>query len=135
MNGVFWLVIVMEIIWCAILKISPEAYNSVPLFYLGGFVGGIGVLPICLSAASICSIAGLTLYKANSTKQVILLSPQQMFLSLIAIGAMLSSFHGTYADGVIREKLFILADQLPIIGIFVLHSIGFIRKFAPINGN
>jgi len=135
MNGVFWLVIVMEIIWCAILKISPEAYNSVPLFYLGEFLGGIGIIPICFSAASICSLAGLTLYKAKSTYQIILLSPQQMFLAIMALGAVISVSHGAYADGVIRPNLFILADQLPIIGVFVLHSIAFIRKFAPDNGN
>ena len=134
MNGIFSVVALMEIAWAVTLQYTQDAYGTIPLFYLGEFVGGIAVVPICLISAAFLTLFSL-LYKNNHTKQAFLITPQQMFISIIALGAMVSTMSGTYADGVIRSKLFIFADQLPVMAVFCMHSIAYIRKFIFRNGN
>lgn len=61
-------------------------------------------------------------YHSVSRWALLLLVPQQFLLLLSALAAILAVWHGAYGDGVVRSRLFILADQIPYPLLAVLHA-------------
>jgi hypothetical protein len=127
----FLLVAGLQLIWATILIFYPGAHATVPLHYLWTFLGGTSSMIVCLTvSAVIAAIAATTTFDLDLTKRALLITPQQMFISIISYGAILSIINGGYADGTLRSEFFIFADQLPIISIGVIHSVSFARKFV-----
>lgn len=56
------------------------------------------------------------------------LLPQQVLLSSSAFSAILSSSQGHYPDGTIKPPVFILADQLPMVILALVHFAIIMRK-------
>lgn len=78
-------------------------------------------------AALLFGVATLGLVGATRPKWWWLTVPQQMVLVCSAIAGTIATVNGTYADGVTRPHLFILADQLPIILAAPFYTLGILR--------
>ena len=66
--------------------------------------------------------------------RLMLFLPQHFFLGIMALGALVAVVQGSYLDGVIMEPSHILADQLPIFALFIVHSSAIIRRSRAPNG-
>ena len=66
--------------------------------------------------------------------RLMLFLPQHFFLGIMALGALVAVIQGSYLDGVIMEPSHILADQLPIFALFIVHSSAIIRRSRAPNG-
>lgn len=131
---IFWLISILHFLWGIIVLLYPESYNTTPIFFIGEFLGGRYITGICLLITGTLAFIGM-LRSPYSQKHVAFFIPQQMFITIAAYGVIVTSIMGTYADGVLRPRMFILADQLPIIIMFLLHSFAFARKFILNHGN
>ncbi|HKB32058.1 MAG TPA: hypothetical protein VKD26_14640 [Streptosporangiaceae bacterium] len=58
------------------------------------------------------------------------LLPQQGLLTISAYAALLAVIDAHYGDGVIRPRMFILADQAPVIITMVLHTAAMVELHA-----
>lgn len=83
---------------------------------LGGLYIGIALL----------ALLGLVAFKRLSLPRLLTVVPQQVFLTFAAAGAGVSIMDSAFADGVLRSRFFIAADQSPIIIAAFLHSLAVI---------
>jgi hypothetical protein len=79
----------------------------------------IGIIYILIALSS---LIGLAVFERYSFPRLLSLIPQQVFLTLAAMGAAVAIMDSAFADGVVRSRYFIGADQSPIIIAAVLHS-------------
>ena len=78
--------------------------------------------------ASVFSVVGLLVFGSGSLQRLLTLLPQQLFLTLAAAGAAVAIIDSQFADGVVRSRYFIAADQSPIIIAALLHSVAVIDR-------
>lgn len=118
----------IHFIWAALLLISPSPILAVPisplfvLFHLS---------PITASFV-LAGIAWLGLLGAErkaDTTAILMLLPQQTMLLLSGMAAILAVGAGHYADGIVRSRSFILADQFPTILLGPLYTFSIFSKF------
>lgn len=118
---------VLQIITGIILLFSPTAiqvaqlgiFNQIFPYKLGGV--------LILLSVILAVFADLKI--KNKLVNILLHIPQEFFLILTAISAILYISLGHYADGVVRSQAFILIDQLPGIILAVLYLV-FLFDFA-----
>lgn len=71
-----------------------------------------------LTIVTICFVALVALYGLMQEKRwlaILLTLPQQFFLFIASYGAIDAIIQGRFADGVLRSRWFLLADQSPTI--------------------
>jgi hypothetical protein len=86
-----------------------------------------GGLPYMLMMVSLFALGPLV-FPVHSRSRIILMVPQQLFLTVAAftvVGAMLA---GHFGDGVPRPASFIVADQAHIVYLAVIHTVAIIRR-------
>ena len=82
-----------------------------------------GTLSLCVG----CALTAVFVSRLNMMYRIALLLPQQILLVVVALGALWFVILSSYADGVLRSRWFILADQVPIMWLFVLHTVSILR--------
>jgi hypothetical protein len=75
------------------------------------------------------AVAGLTRHVPSRTSLLLLL-PQQGVLMLSALSASTAIAGAAYADGVIRSRYFIGADQAPMVLTVILHTFALIEMHS-----
>lgn len=117
--SIIWYVIAVNVVRGVLLLFSKEPANITTIHTVVSLdlasVRGIGVLFL-----SVACLAMQGLFIPGKAAIPFLL-PQGMVLLLSAIGAMRAMFLGTYADGVVRTPLFIMADQCPAVIVAFLY--------------
>ena len=81
---------------------------------------------------SVLAICG-TLLKLGWIRIVTLL-PQHFILTIMTIGGLYASWIGTYLDGTKMQWEHILADQMPLVALFIVHSSAILRRVNDPNG-
>lgn len=76
--------------------------------------------------AAVAFLAGVALF-FDGLRRTALLLPQQTILFLSAVGAVEAMYLSAYADGVLRPRAFLIADQLPAVLLAVAHTIAIIN--------
>ena len=79
----------------------------------------LGVLYLGVAITALLSMA---VFRSFSLQRIVALLPQQVLITLAAAGALVAIVDSQFADGVVRSRYFIGADQAPIIIAAVLHS-------------
>ncbi len=102
-----------HLIEALILLGSRSADGNIPMHSLLGIISDPRGLAAALTTSSMAAFVVLSRRYLAPWLTIILLTPQQAFLFITAIGAWLAVWHGSYADGVVRSSMFITADQLP----------------------
>jgi hypothetical protein len=82
-----------------------------------------------LIAGTLASIAVLGSFKKAWTN-IMLLAPQQFLLIISAIGVLVCTVTGQFADGVIHPRLFIWSDQCWQVYLCILHAVATITGYV-----
>ena len=104
--------VALHVCWGLVLMLSPDAVGVTAIAPLAAFLPR---WPLAVAFLFIGSAAGLCTLPRWRRLAVWLAMPQQVVLTISAIGAILCVMSGSYADLEPRPRLFILADQLPAI--------------------
>lgn len=123
----------LHVVWALLLLFWPVAANATPLH-------GVLLLPLPRLA-----IVGLMLIASALAFHVVflephpgryaglMLAPQALIVALAAFGAASAIWSGHYADGVIRHRAFIAADQLHPLLLFLFHQVAFGAYLGPLS--
>jgi hypothetical protein len=124
---IVWYAVVLHTAWACLLLLSSAVYGPTALRVFHD-------LPRGLMAGALFSASGLAIWALTrhepSLKSLAALLPQQALLTLSACAAVAAVFVAHYGDGLVRPRLFILADQAPAIIAFVLHTAAVIEMHA-----
>ena len=124
---IVWYAVVLHTAWACLLLLSSAVYGPTALRVFHD-------LPRDLMAGALFSASGLAIWALTrhepSLKSLAALLPQQALLTLSAYAAVAAVFVAHYGDGLVRPRLFILADQAPAIIAFVLHTAAVIEMHA-----
>lgn len=115
--------IVLHLTWAIIILFDPVAVNATAVAALYRHIQPPIVLACVIASASLLAIAGLY---TRVPWIVFLLMPQQILLMMSAAGAVEAIWTAQFADGVIRPRAFIAADQLYSVFAAIGHTIAII---------
>lgn len=112
--------IVLHLCWATIVFVDANAIGATPISALDRVFGDQHDLVIGLTGTAL--LAAVSLFM-RAPWIVLLLIPQQIMLAISADGAVVAILYAQYADGVIRPRAFIAADQLHVILAAIGHGI------------
>jgi hypothetical protein len=124
---IIWYAVLLHITWGCLLLASAVPYGATAL-HVYHWVPRV-VLAAALFAASGLAIWGVT-RRRPSWQGLAALLPQQAIMTFSACAAVIAVAVAHYGDGVPRPRLFILADQAPVILTMVLHTAAVIEMHA-----
>jgi hypothetical protein len=124
---IIWYAVLLHTLWACLLLASQKpygatalhAYSPVPRLLMAGI----------LLTASVLAAWAIT-RRQPSWQTLAALLPQQAILTVSAYAAAAAVVAAHYGDGVIRPRPFILADQAPVILVFVLHTVAVVEMHA-----
>lgn len=126
-SSVLWGASIIHLAQAMLLIASAEAAGATPVhsivWIVGGRHAGAGALILC-SLLSLWAILGR---HRDLVFRLALLLPQQALLSLVAAGGLIAMMTERYADGVLRPLPFVMADQLPSVAMFGMHTYALVR--------
>ena len=109
-----WYAVATHIWWGIHILLFGEPVTWITAIHhtmaLGFSTTGLGVSYLIISAMAVYGII-------SNTKHIIslcLVLPQQAFLTYAAVGGIVAVIESSFADGVVRPRGFISADQIPI---------------------
>ena len=114
-------VIAMQFIWALGLAIDPSSQNATAVFALMAIARD----PIAVSHILIIStlLATVGFLSSNFIIKVLFLIPQQVLLTISAVGCFNAMYNSAFADGVERTRWFIILDQSPVMLFWIGHTI------------
>lgn len=125
---IIWLAIGTHALWGALLLASEDVLWITAIHHTAALGFGRWSLA-CLYLA----VAGLSLFglvkKLRPQVALLLMLPQQFVLTFSAIGAIGSIVASQFADGVIRPRAFIAADQCPAVFLAIGHTGAILTQF------
>jgi len=127
-NWMIWYACLLHLSWGVILMFSAAPLHSTPLAYFpihNRFLAGFFMVAIAIAAH-----AGLSNRVRFRRLAIALTFPQQFAMMVSALSAIVCVSRGAYADGVYRDPMFILADQLPSILAMLMHSFALLDWFV-----
>lgn len=115
--------ICLHLEWATLLLIDSSAANATALHSLFRYIPEIHVLALTVASAAILAGIGLWTYRPLI---MLLLIPQQILLMMSAAGTIDAVWLGHFADGVIRPRAFIAADQCYAVLAAIGHTVAII---------
>ena len=115
----------LHLCWGILGTIDETAYFSTAAsapFRLFGNLTGV----VCIAVAAMALTGLIARFRSPLTSLMCML-PQQSLLIISAIGAAHAIYLGQFADGVVRSRFFIAADQVPAILAAVGHTVSMLR--------
>ncbi len=111
-----------------ILLVSPEAMGITAMGEFNKFHIDNSFIGLIFILCGILTCHGLLI--KNPILAISLCFPQLTLLAINSIACISAIFRGSYADGVIRPTMFILADQVPYVLAAILHMVAIIDIFV-----
>jgi len=114
----------LHLVWGLILLFNTSALNITAIHSMTSFFGldnhiALGIVCILFGIAAF--VGAFERFK-NTSLGLAMMTPQQFILMESAIGAIMAISHSCFADGVIRDRAFIGADQAPAILVALFHT-------------
>lgn len=122
--------IALHLSWSIILLSDYAATNATALNALFRYIQPEGLLSGVIAAAAVAALIALL---AQRPWVVVLLLPQQVLLMMSAAGAIEAIWLSQFADGVVRSRAFIAADQLYSVLAAVGHTVAITSHALRIN--
>jgi hypothetical protein len=122
-----WYAILLHTLWACLLLASLKPYGATAL-HVYSPVPRLLMAGVLLTA-SVLAVWAIT-RRQPSWQTLAALLPQQAILTVSAYAAVAAVVVSHYADGVIRPRPFILADQAPAILAFALHTAAVVEMHA-----
>jgi len=124
---IIWYAVLLHTLWACLLLASQRPYGATALHVYSP-------LPRLLMAGALLTASVLAAWAITrdqpSWQTLAALLPQQAILTVSAYAAVAAVVTAHYADGVIRPRPFILADQAPVILVFALHTAAVVEMHA-----
>lgn len=114
--------VALHLSWAIILLIDGSATNATAVHALHRYIA-LPLLPPVIAGAALFAVWGMI---SNSPWTLVLLLPQQILLMMSAAGAVEAIWLSQFADGVIRARAFIAADQLYSVLAAIGHTLAII---------
>jgi hypothetical protein len=128
----------LHLVWAVILVFDSSAINATAVNALYRAVELLGwpeadsvlLLTVLVCSVALCALVALTLHHTGRARAwiLLLLVPQQAVLFISAAGAIDAIWNAQFADGVIRDRGFIAADQFYSILAALWHTLAIIRQ-------
>ena len=100
--------VALHLVWAMLIIADTSAMDATAIASVHRWIDYPWIILALISVASL-AIIGLA---AGSPWFVLLLIPQQILLTMSAVGAIEAIWISQFADGVIRSRAFITADQV-----------------------
>lgn len=117
------LAVTLHLVWAAILLTDESAVNVTAVNALYRYVAPPSLLALVVATAAAAAFIAMW---ARSQWTLLLLLPQQVLLMMSAAGAIEAIWVAQFADGVIRSRAFIAADQCYSILAAVWHTVAIV---------
>lgn len=114
--------VLLHLSWAGILLFDESATNATALNALHRYIS-LPKLPPIIAGAALCAVAAM-LWPSRWT--LALLVPQQILLMMSAAGCAEAIWLSQFADGVVRARGFIAADQIYSIIVAIGHTLAII---------
>lgn len=111
------------------LLVSADAAGTTAVAWLFRVIPQHTTLGCFLIGTGVSAIAGSLVERRLSLMSLLLIIPQQLTLLLSALGACFAISASAFADGVVRPRLFIAADQLPAILSALFHTCAIVETY------
>jgi hypothetical protein len=121
--------IALHLWWALMIALDPSALNATGLSSLYRYIHSPQLLVLVVAGAALMAVAGMF---ARAPWMVMLLLPQQVLLMMSAAGVIEAIWLAQFADGVVRPRAFIAADQMYSVLAAVGHTLAIISR--AING-
>ena len=127
---IIWWAVIVHFVWGILLlvDVSPLGITAIHEFALLGLPRY--VISALFIVAAAMSTWGLVHKPKSDIIRILYLLPQQMLLVISAVGAAKAMWLSQFADGVIRPREFLIADQMPVILTAIFHTLA-ILEFNP----
>ena len=128
---IIWYSIGIHLLWGSMLLVDPAAKGVTAIH---GLFRLVGTAPRAAAVYLVVGcLAGWGLWRAREgrARGLIAIVPQQAVLLISAFSAGEAVWNSQYADGVVRSRAFIGADQLPVVFLAAAHTIAMVHIFAP----
>lgn len=114
--------VALHLAWAVILLFDGSATNATALNALHRYIA-LPLLSPVIAGAALVAAYGMW---SGSSWTLVLLLPQQILLMMSAAGAIEAIWLSQFADGVIRARAFIAADQLYSVLAAIGHTLAII---------
>lgn len=126
---IIWYAVALHALWGVLVLAHRAAEGATPLSVYRP-------LPRLAVGLALLAAAALATYGISRTRQhpalsLLALMPQQGLLAVSTMASVAAVARGEYGDGVVRPRLFILADQAPIILALVLYTVALVVTYMP----
>ena len=128
-NTTIWLAISQHLLWAGCLLYSAEPLGVTSIHHVSGSIGGRIPAVIVMSVVSIAAAIGLI--RNSRTISLLCLLPQQFVLMYSAFAACVAIYNSTFADGVVRPREFLVADQFGWVLLAIAHTVAILQIHAP----
>jgi hypothetical protein len=118
--------------WAALLLFWADAGDATPLHAVLMIPLPRMLLVLFMLGASALALRVVYREPVSSQRAALLLAPQVLIVALAAFGSGEAIWSGHYADGVIRPRAFIAADQLHPLLLLLFHQVAFGSYFEPL---
>lgn len=112
--------IALHLVWAVIISVDQAALGATAVDALHRHIQSVPALIAVLVIAAFLAAIGLF---TTTPWIVLLLIPQQVLLMMSASGAVEAIWLAQYADGVVRPRAFLAADQIYSVLAAVCHTI------------
>lgn len=102
--------IALHLVWSVILVFDDSATNATAVYALFRYIHPPLLLAGIIAIAALLALASM--FSNRPQALALLLMPQQILLMMSAAGAIEAIWISQFADGVIRPRAFLAADQI-----------------------
>lgn len=110
----------MHFIWAIGLAVEPTAINATGLFTVLIIARDSYIAAALYGLVAVMAMIGVM--SKRPEWRVLLILPQQIILWFSVVGAVHAMYLGQFADGVLRERWFLIVDQVPVVLITLGHT-------------
>ena len=118
--------IALHLWWTLMILVDQSALNATGLSSLYRYIHPASLLAGVVGGAAVMAFVGL--FVRRYPWLIILLIPQQALLMMSAIGALDAMWLAQFADGVLRPRAFIAADQMYSVLAAIGHTMAIIAR-------
>ena len=119
-SWIIWYAVALHVVWGLMLLSQPAAAWVTAVNGVTRIVPTSAAALLFIVVGAVASAALLRVLPARFSLLAVL--PQQALLIMSASAAIQAMARSSFADGVVRPRAFLIADQLPAVLIAVLHT-------------
>lgn len=129
-NIIFLYAATLHLLWAIMLTVSAEPLRTTGIDFVFSGTNSMEFTATMFFVASVFAFFSIFHVFPRRIGNLFMFLPQQFLLLLSAFGAIMCMKNGQFADGEARPRLFIIADQIPIVLIAILHSVAMFKNYV-----